>query len=235
MPYSCTMAKGLTISTKERLLRAAERLFARHGIDAVSMRRICAEAKQRNNNALQYHFGSKEQLVEAILAARMEVINEHRQAMLDEVLRDGKEDDLPRLVAAIVVPFARQLADRDGGRDYLRFAAQLFSQSDAIELLGRQRPWTEAPHAIFERIHDCLSDLPEHVVSTRLALMASQLVHATAARERELGEGKVRPQSIERFTAELVDYVVGGLSAPVTSPGAHDKRADGSHEGVHEQ
>jgi len=189
------------------------------------MRRICSEAQQRNNTALQYHFGSKEKLVEAILAARMEGINEHRQGMLDEVLRKGRQGDLRHLVAAIVAPFTQQLADRDGGRDYVRFAAQLFSRGDAIALLGQRRPWTEAPHAIFESIRACLSDLPEDVVSTRLALMAGQLVHATAAKEYELGKRKVRSQSIERFTSELVDYIVGGLSAPVSSPNSHGKRA----------
>jgi hypothetical protein len=50
-------------TTKERLLRTAERLFALRGIDAVSMRSICAEAGQRNNTALQYHFGDKQNLV----------------------------------------------------------------------------------------------------------------------------------------------------------------------------
>ncbi len=218
------MAKTSSVSTKERLLRTAERLFARHGIDAVSMRRICAEARQRNNNALQYHFGSKEKLVEAILAARMEVINEHRQAMLDEVLRDGKEDDLRSLVAAIVAPFTRQLTGGNGGRDYVRFTAQLFSRGNAIELLGQRRPWTDSPYAIFERIRACLSDLPDDVVSMRLALMAGQLVHATAAKEYELGRGKVHSQSIERFTSDLVDYVVGGLSAPITTAIAHDEK-----------
>ncbi len=221
------MAKASPDSTKDRLLRAAERLFARHGIDAVSMRRICSEAQQRNNTALQYHFGSKEKLIEAILAARMTVINEHRQAMLDEVIRDGRQDDLRLLVSSIVAPFTQQLADGRGGRDYVRFTAQLFNRGAAIEFLGQRRPWTEAPYAIFERVRACLSDLPDDVVSRRLTLMANQLVHATAAKEFELGKGKVDSQSIERFTCELVDYVVGGLSAPARTPSPRDEEGLG--------
>ncbi|MCP4035997.1 MAG: TetR/AcrR family transcriptional regulator [bacterium] len=211
------MVSPQTVSTKERLLRAAESLFARRGIDAVSMRSICAEAQQRNNTALQYHFGSKEKLVEAVLTARMEVINGHRQAMLDQLLREGRQGDLRCLVSAVVAPFTQQLAGGEGGRDYVRFTAQLFSRGDALELLGQRRSWTRASYAIFERIRDCLSDLPDHVVSTRLALMANQLVHATAAKEDELRLRTTRSQSIERFTSELIDYLVGGLSAPVTS------------------
>ena len=190
------------VSTKERLLRTAERLFALHGIDAVSMRSICAEADQRNNTALQYHFGDKQNLVEAILADRMGSINERRQAMLEQIRSQGCEGDLHRLVAALVTPFTDQLRDEAGGRYYVRFAAQLFSRGNAVALLAERRPWTEAFHAIVDLIRACLADVPEEVMAGRLTLMASQLVHATAAKEYELAESgpRQRSQSVARFT-----------------------------------
>jgi len=205
-------------STKERLLRTAERLFALHGIDAVSMRSICAEADQRNNTALQYHFGDKQNLVEAILADRMGSINERRREMLEQIRSQGCESDLQRLVAALVTPFTDQLCDEAGGRYYVRFAAQLFSRGNAVALLAERRPWTEAFHAIVDLIRACLVDVPEPVMAGRLTLMASQLVHATAAKEYELAESdpRQRSQSVERFSGDLVDYVVGGLTAPVS-------------------
>jgi AcrR family transcriptional regulator len=211
--------KGPPPSTKERLLRTAERLFALRGIDAVSMRSICAEADQRNNTALQYHFGDKQNLIEAILADRMGANNDRRQAMLERIRSDMCEGDLHRLVAALVAPFTHQLFDDDGGRYYVRFSAQLFSRGNAIELLADRRPWADAFHDIVDLIRICLSQIPEEVVAARLTLMASQLVHATAAKEYELAESgaKQRSQSVERFTADLVDYMVGGLTAPVTS------------------
>ena len=205
-------------STKERLLRTAERLFALHGIDAVSMRSICAEADQRNNTALQYHFGDKQNLVEAILADRTGSINERRREMLEQIRSQGCESDLHRLVAALVTPFTDQLCDEAGGRYYVRFAAQLFSRGNAVALLAERRPWTEAFHAIVDLIRACLVDVPEPVMAGRLTLMASQLVHATAAKEYELAESdpRQRSQSVERFSGDLVDYVVGGLTAPVS-------------------
>lgn len=205
-------------STKERLLRAAERLFALHGIDAVSMRSIGSEAGQRNNTALQYHFGDKQKLVEAILADRMGSLNELRRGMLQQIRSDGCEGDLHRLVAALVTPFTDQLRDEDGGRHYVRFTAQLFSGGNAVELLTDRRPWTEAFRAIVDLIRACLDDVPEDVMAGRLALMASQLVHATAAKEYELSDSdpRQRSTSVERFTRDLVDYVVGGLTAPVS-------------------
>jgi AcrR family transcriptional regulator len=210
--------KRAPASTKERLLRTAERLFAMHGIDAVSMRSICAEADQRNNTALQYHFGDKQNLVEAILADRMGCINERRQQMLEQIRSQGCEGDLQRLVAALVTPFTDQLRGEAGGRYYVRFAAQLFSRGTAVELLAERRPWTQAFHVFVDLIRACLADLPEEVLAGRLTLMASQLVHATAAKEYELAESgsRQRSQSVAPFTSDLVDYVVGGLTAPVS-------------------
>ncbi len=206
-------------STKQRLLRTAERLFAQHGIDAVSMRSICVEADQRNNTALQYHFGDKQNLVEAILAERMGSINERRQMMLEQIQSQGCEGDLHRLVAALVTPFTDQLRDEAGGRHYVRFAAQVFSSGNAVELLTDRRPWSKAFHAIVDLIRACLADVPQEVMAGRLMLMANQLVHATAAKEYELAKSgpRQRSQSIARFTDDLVDYVVGGLTAPVSA------------------
>jgi AcrR family transcriptional regulator len=210
--------KRAPAATKERLLRAAERLFALHGIDAVSMRSICIAADQRNNTALQYHFGDKQKLVEAILADRMGAINERRDVMLEQIRSGGSEGDLHCLVAALVTPFTEQLRDEPGGRYYVRFTAQLFSRGNAVELLTERRPFTEAFHAIVDLIRACLVDIPEEVLAGRLSLMASQLVHATAAMEFELAESgsRRRSQTVARFTRDLVDYVVGGLTAPVS-------------------
>ena len=55
-------------TTRERLIVAAERLFAEHGFDGVTLKQITAEAGQRNASALQYHFGSRVDLVRAIVA-----------------------------------------------------------------------------------------------------------------------------------------------------------------------
>ncbi len=210
--------KRAPASTKERLLRTAERLFALHGIDAVSMRSICIEADQRNNTALQYHFGDKQTLVEAILADRMGFINEQRQAMLDQIYSDDCQADLHRLVAGLVTPFTEQLCDEGGGRYYVRFAAQLFSRGNAVELLAEPRLGANAFHSIVDLIRACLAKVPQEVMAGRLTLMASQLVHATAAKEYELAKSgaRQRSHSIACFTNDLVDYVVGGLTAPVS-------------------
>jgi hypothetical protein len=148
----------------------------------------------------------------------MSGIHAQRTRLLEAIRSDGDEQDLHRLVAALVEPFTQQLCDEDGGRDYVRFMAQLFSRGDAMALLSERRPWTEAFHTIVGLIAACLDELPKEVLEGRLALMAGQLVHASAAKDYELGAAgpRQRARGVERFTADLVDYIVGGLTAPVS-------------------
>src|SRR6516162_4097843 len=75
---------GTRPMTTERILDAAERLFAQHGFDGTSIRAIVDEAKV-NLAAVHYHFRSKDALLEAVLTRRISVVNDARLKMLEEV------------------------------------------------------------------------------------------------------------------------------------------------------
>jgi len=202
--------------TKDRLLRTAERLFAHDGIDAVSTRRISQQARQRNNSALQYHYGDREALLTALVAARMIPINRRRRALLDELDRKRKPPELSRLVAVLVVPFVEQLLDGERGCNYLRIAAQIFARNRAEQVLGPERPWNDAFYATVERIRAHLLDLPRPVQDRRIRFMAGHLVQATAAAEVELRglSARARMGRVRAFADDLVDYATGALTAP---------------------
>ena len=71
------------IDTKEKILDTAERLFGEQGYGATSLRHIIAEAGV-NLASVHYHFGSKEELLDAVVVRKMEPINRERLALLDE-------------------------------------------------------------------------------------------------------------------------------------------------------
>lgn len=75
-------ARNLRFSTKFALIETAERLFGLHGFDGISLREIAAEAGQRNVNAVQYHFGSKRGLINAILDFRFRQADKLRKELL---------------------------------------------------------------------------------------------------------------------------------------------------------
>jgi len=203
-------------TTKRRLLEAAERLFADEGIDADSMRRISQEAGQRNNSALQYHFGGREALIEALVASRMAAINARRHALLELALTQKGGDPVADLVAVLLLPFVELLLDGERGSRYVRVVGQIFAQGRAVAVLGPERPWNDAFYAGLAALEDCLPGVPREVRRARIRLMADQVVHATARAEPALRgtSPRARRAAVRAFADQLVDYVAGALAAP---------------------
>ena len=116
------------ITAREELMREAERLFGSRGVEAVSLRDIVRAAGHRNESAVQYHFGSKRNLVDAVVAARLQSIEARRVAMLAKIEADGATGDAERLMAAFVEPLADEALSAPGGEDYIRFLAQAITR-----------------------------------------------------------------------------------------------------------
>ena len=92
-------------ATKDRILDAAEALFMEHGFEATSLRAITAAAAV-NLAAVNYHFGSKEELFQAVLTRRLDPMNQRRLALLDRFERDAASAPLSceRIIVALFVP-----------------------------------------------------------------------------------------------------------------------------------
>lgn len=112
------------LTAKGRILRAAEVLFAERGLDAVSLREVAIRAGQKNTNAVQYHFGSKEGLVRAIWERHATGIEAHRAGLLAQATGTLS---LEEVVERLVTPVVAKLDDPDGGREYLLIMSQLVS------------------------------------------------------------------------------------------------------------
>src|SRR4030081_3050863 len=106
-------------STQEQIVLAAERLFARHGIEGVSLRQIGAAAGNGNNSAVQYHFGSKDQLIQAIFAARLPRLHERRKLLIAE----RRPNDLRSWVECQLRAVMEQ--SEQPGSHYVSFVAML--------------------------------------------------------------------------------------------------------------
>ena len=104
--------------TKSVILDTAEQLFSEHGFSEVSLRRIIAVAGV-NLASVHYHFGSKEALIEAILARRIKPLNQERLACLAKAERKaGKAGaSLPRILEALIGPTLRLSRDTSRGGD----------------------------------------------------------------------------------------------------------------------
>ncbi|MEY2589238.1 MAG: hypothetical protein QOJ67_1222, partial [Acidimicrobiaceae bacterium] len=110
----------------DALIRAAERLFAEHGSDGVSLREINAEAGASNASAVQYHFGDRRGLVRAVLAKHELEIERRRHQLLD-AYEAWAEPNVRALAAALVEPLAAELSS-DGGIGYLQLVSDLYNR-----------------------------------------------------------------------------------------------------------
>lgn len=208
-------------ATRERLIEAGTRLFAEQGIDAVRVREINDLAGQRNASALHYHFGSREGLLQAILAEHREPMERHRIAMLDDLERQGRTRDLRAIVATMVLPLTAELATGKG-RAYLRILPQY---------IGRYSPsfsnLTSAygPDGIRRTVAlalACLDGVPDDERATRVDLTMEYVTYAVARRAREIDEGSPLRLPEERFVEVVLDLAVGGLATPVPARGPSD-------------
>lgn len=106
-----------------RIIDAAELLFAERGLDGVTTREILDAAGQKNQSALQYHFGSREGLILALLEDRFARIDARRLAIF--AARAKGNDALRSLLQAIVLPLAEEVNSRPGGDAFIRVLAQI--------------------------------------------------------------------------------------------------------------
>src|ERR1700683_3072119 len=95
------------LDTKSRILDSAEKLFGLNGFEATSLRDITAEA-QVNLAAVNYHFQSKESLIDAVIARRIEPVNRRRFEMLDAA---GSHPTLEQILTAFLAPVLEQNLD----------------------------------------------------------------------------------------------------------------------------
>jgi AcrR family transcriptional regulator len=111
--------RGVEI-TRERILDAAERLFAQENLQSVSLRRIGIAAGAANHFVVQYHFGDKQRLIRALFERRLPSLEQRRAVLLDEMARDGRLNDPAALMDARLRPLTREI-DGEGRYSYAGF------------------------------------------------------------------------------------------------------------------
>lgn len=201
--------------TRELLLVTAERLFAEHGVEAVSNRQVSEAAGQSNNFAVGYHFGSKEDLVLAIVRRHAATIERRRSDMLAEI---SGSTDLRDWVSCLVRPALEHLASLGVPSWHARFIAQATTHPAYRELVLREAFTSPSLQRGHEGMFRLIARLPDDVRQERDDMGRLMLVHLCAERERALHEGTASPHATWAATATgLVDALVGLWQAPVTA------------------
>lgn len=201
--------------THERLLDAAERLFAEHGIGATSLRAITSHAAA-NLASVHYHFGSKEALVESVFARRLEPLNRERCHLLDaEEKAAAGAPSIEAIVTAFVAPVMRLAYEpAGGGENFMLLIGRLYSEPGD---LGYKI--TEQFAKVIQRFTSALGRGLPHLSRTdllwRFFFMVGGMSMPLMGRHiipRRTG-GLCDPSDIENNIRRLVTFLSAGLRA----------------------
>jgi AcrR family transcriptional regulator len=203
--------------TKQKLIDAAARLFAQRGADVVSLAEITQAAGQRNTSALHYHFGNREGLLEALLRPHISEIRDRRLDLLAQA-ESTPPSDLRAPAEAMVRPVA-ELAQR-GWREraFLHIGAEINATGDRLPPRIQSIFNDTAGFKVHDLLAARLPRLPPAILDERVTTLFMFVSRAVSDRARALeARHRVEPLlSDEEFISNLLDMVVGALSAPVT-------------------
>lgn len=204
--------------TKERLLDAAERLFAERGIAATSLRAIIAAAGV-NLAAVHYHFGSKEALVTAVVERRIQPLNRERLEMLDKLEQRGarRPPRLEEIVEAFLAPPLRFGKDPERGEIFLKLIGRLLAEPELFFGRIAAGQFAEVRDRFLNALGKALPHLTAEEIFWRLMFAVGAMAQATqlAPHIQAASGGLCRPAGIEETLRRLVLFIAGGLRAPM--------------------
>ena len=206
--------------TRTRILDAAEELFMQQGFGGTSMRLLTAKAGV-NLAAVNYHFGSKDALIEAVFRRRLDPMNAARIAALDalEAPAGGRPLAPEAIIRAFIGETLRMIEDaRGGGRSFIRLLGRSYTEpSKAIRILIGQlyAPTMQRYKAAFER---ALPQMPLDELVWRMHFMFGTLSYTLAATDAVQLIAGCKPE--DRHDARLLEerltaFLAAGLTAPL--------------------
>ncbi|HZU28743.1 MAG TPA: TetR/AcrR family transcriptional regulator [Bryobacteraceae bacterium] len=199
------------LTTRDRILDAAEELFAHQGFDATSLREITSAAGV-NLAAVNYHFQSKEALLKAVVGRRLTPLNERRLSLLDEIERTGQLT-LETIFEALIVPVLELHAHAP---NFVPIMGRVYTAPGAlVELVIREhmKPVSERFVPVLQRALPHLSPI-ELMWRIQFTIGAVSHVMAGSPLIRAISGGICEPSDTATVRRQLMPYVLAGFSAP---------------------
>lgn len=200
--------------TKERILGAAESLFARQGFAETSLRQVTSLAEV-NIAAVNYHFGSKENLVNEVFRRRLDQLSARRL----EALQAAECEQPPKLeavLAAFIEPALALSLDRQDGAVFVRVLARAYAEKNERLRSFLSDNYGHVLRRFSRTLAGCLPELPKDELYWRLDFIAGALTYAMA----DFGlikrpAGTSEQQHCRRAARSLIRFAAAGLSAPL--------------------
>lgn len=201
-----------------------------HGLEATSLRRITAEAKA-NLAAVNYHFGSKEALVQAVFKRRLDRLNQERLATLDalEKVAAGKPLKPSKILEAFFGTLLRVAKENpQTGPTFLRLLGRTLTEPTAFIRTFLADEYEHVLERYKAALFRALPDVPQTEIIWRFHFMLGATAYAIAGTDSlrlvapwsepdksHNTHDADRIQDIDQLTERLMGFLIGGLRAPL--------------------
>jgi AcrR family transcriptional regulator len=205
--------------TKQRILNAAEHLFARDGYHATSLRGITTAA-EANLAAVNYHFGSKEALLEAVIVRRLDPLNEIRHGQLEALLQKAElAGELPscrEVLRAFVEPTLRLRQQGSEAEDFIALIGRTLAEPRGIAMSIFLRHMQPLLQRIFQALALSLPALTEQDLFWRMHFTMGCLSHIMRCHERYsmVPENVNIDLPVDELIEHFLDFTTAGMEVP---------------------
>jgi len=205
--------------TKQRILDAAEHLFARDGYHATSLRGITTTA-DANLAAVNYHFGSKEALLEAVIVRRLDPLNEIRSSQLEALLQKaelaGKLPSCREVLRAFVEPTLRLRQQGSETEDFIALIGRTLAEPRGIAMSIFLRHMQPLLQRIFQALALSLPALTEQDLFWRMHFTMGCLSHIMRCHERYsmVPENVNIDLPVDELIEQFLDFTTAGMEVP---------------------
>ncbi len=217
------MAEVRNTDTRERILDVAERLFMAHGYDGTSMRQITGETGV-NLAAVNYHFGSKESLIQEVFRRRLDWLNEERMRVLDRLEAEaGGQPVKPSLIVDAFFGTLLRMAEDDarGGMTFLRLLGRTLTEPSEFIRAFLAHEYKVVMDRFKEALFRALPDVPKAEIVWRFHFMLGATSYAIAGTDalRLVTDWQIEEEDsvdrLDRLVPRLMSFLIGGLRAPL--------------------
>jgi AcrR family transcriptional regulator len=205
--------------TRQRLLDAAEHLFAVEGFHRTSLRVLTSAAKA-NLAAVKYHFGSKEALLEAVFERRLVPLNQVRRERLESVRKAarlaGKRPATAEVLRAIVEPTLAFSDSGAGAEAFIRLVGRAIVEPDDTIRRIFMKLMEPLFFLLYETLGEALPQLSSTELFWRLHFALGTLSHAMcmAGRFQILPAGVASRPDAAALTEMMLNFLTAGMEAP---------------------
>lgn len=212
-------ARSSDQETSEKLIAAAERLFAEHGYNGVSVRMIAAAAGV-NWSLLGYYFRGKEGLLSEVYRRHCGELNSARMRVLDEIRADGRPPELEQILNAFIQPALAVARGEDGQTAFIRLRAILAAENSALldKLVGENFDLSSS--TFISALRECLPHLTRDEILWRFHFMLGTIYYTASGphRIREFSNGRCDPADIPENLHYLIPFLAAAFRAPSVKP-----------------